>query len=156
MFSKLFRRDKNLFHDYEKILSDEEIHTIIKKVDKDNAADLDLSSSGIKELPQEIYSLNSLQSLNLSGNKQLSRLSPEIKNLTNLHTLKIGYTGLTQYPNELWQLNKLNHLDLSGNKHKILPSEIGQLTNLQHLELLFNKIPSLPKEIKNLLHNKMR
>ena len=97
----------------------------IREAEANGAVVLDLSKlSALNRLPRELERLSSLQTLNLSGCKQLSG------DLTPL-------TGLTS----------LQSLDLSANQLSSLPPEITKLTSLQSLDLRSNQLSSLPPEI---------
>ncbi|XP_021646775.2 probable disease resistance protein At5g63020 [Hevea brasiliensis] len=75
---------------------------------------LDLSSTGINELPKGISKLNSLQYLNLSR------------------------TCIKQLPVGISKLNSLQYLNLSRTCVKQLPVELKMLVNLKHLNLEYN------------------
>ena len=92
---------------------------------------LDLSENNLTEISEEIFNYSQLEIL-LLHNNIFSELPPEIENLTNL-----------------------SYLDISGkyyNRKKIsaLPLSFFKLTNLKHLNLSFCQLDSLPKEIGNL------
>lgn len=84
----------------------------------------------------------------------LTKLPPEIGQLTKLRTLLLGKTNweskgnkLTNLPFELFQLTSLKILSLWGNPLMFIPHEIGQLVNLTVLYLWGNQLTSLPPEI---------
>src|SRR5687767_1286180 len=61
----------------------------------------------------------------------LTRLPPEIGQLTNLTTLSLDRNQLSILPREIGKLSKLTTLSLSDNQLSILPPEIGQLAELK-------------------------
>src|SRR6187397_2422076 len=79
------------------------------------------------------------QELNLTG-LGLSRLPPEIHQLTNLTVLSLHDNQLGLLPPEIGQLTNLTTLSLSSNQLSTLPPEIGQLTNLTTLSLNNNQL----------------
>ncbi len=98
---------------------------------------LDLSGSGITQLPREIGKLANLQSLYLYNNR-LTQVPVELGQLAKLEVLYLGNNQLTQVPVELGQLANLRWLDLSNNRLTQVPRELGQLANLQHVSLVGN------------------
>jgi hypothetical protein len=121
----------------------------IQKAAESNAVALDLSNSGITELPPGFFQLTSLTSLNLSWN-QLTKLPPEIGQLTNLRDIDLWNNELTSLPQEFAKLANLGMLNLGGNQLSTLPLEICQLTKLRRLRLGENQLTELPPEIGQL------
>ncbi len=126
-----------------------ELLKIINKVVRDKTETLDLSEKNITKLPPEIGQLTNLTRLYLHSN-QLTSLPPEIGQLTNLTTLSLSINQLTSLPPEIGQLTNLTGLHLNSNQLTSLPPEIGQLTNLTTLYLHSNQLASLPPEIGQL------
>ncbi len=110
---------------------------------------LDLSYSGLIEVPKAVFKLKNLTHLCLSMN-ELTHLPKEIAQLTNLNKLDLRFNKLTHLPAEIGQLTNLNDLYLHNNKLIYLPIEIGQLTNLNGLYIHNNKLTHLPGEIGRL------
>ena len=141
----------------------------IEKAAKKNIRKLDLSDTGLTELPPEIGQLKYLHSLYLSSNRlttlspaigqlknlqilnlrgnQLRGLPPEIGQLKYLHTLDLSSNPLTKLLPEIGQLKNLQILDLNSNRFSVFPPEIGQLNNLHSLYLSSNQLTILPPEI---------
>ncbi|MBD2727395.1 leucine-rich repeat domain-containing protein [Nostoc sp. FACHB-892] len=130
-------------------MTNEELLQIIEPAAKDKVTKLDLSGKGLTRLPPEIGQLTNLQSLYLSNN-QLSTLPPEIGQLTNLGWLDLGSNQLSTLPPEIVQLTNLQLLGLHNNQLSSLLPEIFQLTNLQYLDLSSNQLSTLPPEIVQL------
>jgi len=62
---------------------------------------LNISCNEFTNLPPSVYTLSSLQELNVSYNKHLTSLDPEIVQLTQLHTLDTdGCDALTSPPKD--------------------------------------------------------
>ncbi|MDM8523231.1 COR domain-containing protein [Desulfococcaceae bacterium HSG8] len=158
-------------------MTQEELLKIIQKAEREQAVGLDLSMSGITELPPEIGQLKNLTYINLSHNKLdqlpkeifqlknltklylrynlLNTLPKEIKYLNNLKELNLSRNQLTELPKEIAHLKKLVKLNLGHNLLKKLPKELFQLKNLSQLDLGFNQLISLPGEtaqLKQLTH----
>lgn len=95
---------------------------------------LNFAGLGLEMFPVEICELESLTSLDLSGN-QIPSLPNEIGKLTNLIELNLSNNEISNLPAEFGQLVKLERLDLSYNPLPNLPPEIERLTNLKTLKL---------------------
>ena len=121
----------------------------IAEAARTNAVELDLRRLGLTRLPPEIGQLTALRKLHLIDN-QLSSLPPEIGQLTALTRLLLAGNQLSSLPPEIGQLTVLTELYLHGNQLSSLPSEIGRLTALTTLYLNDNQLSSLPPEIGQL------
>lgn len=138
---------------------------------------LNMNDIRMKILPNEIFYLSNLKSLNITDN-YISELSPLIGTLTNLQFFdgernelkklpkEIGYltnlvdlsfhgNELEELPIEFGNLTSLTRLDLISNCIKKLPDEFCQLTNLKDLDLISNKLKVLPDNIGNLTNLKI-
>ena len=150
-------------HDFDPVPSrskeeEQEVLLIIEQALKDGVTVLDLSGRGITKLPPEIGQLTNLTTLSLERN-QLSSLPAEIGQLTNLRELYLGNrnewrsgNNLSYLPVSICHFNNLTILELSYNQLTTLPAEIGQLTNLIRLSLSGNRLSSLPAEIGQLIN----
>lgn len=134
-----------------------------------NAASLNLSGLGLRNLPAEIQQLHELRYLNLSDNRlkdfpteiaqfskleildlshnRLESLPVTIKNLANLESLRLNNNRLSLIPPELGQLIHLSNLDLASNRLINIPLEIGSLQELEVLHLSYNQLSELPTQI---------
>lgn len=132
-----------------------------------NLSELDLSS-----IPDEVWDLRWLQSLNLLYNRissipeeigRLKRLKllgmsfnrissiPEcIMKAKNLETLYMSNNRLSSIPAMISELKELKKLNLSGNMIESIPGEMGELNSLQDLNLSGNSITSIPEGIAGL------
>ncbi|MCT7975952.1 COR domain-containing protein [Laspinema olomoucense] len=128
-------------------MTEEELLQIIQQAAEDGATSLHLSGKGLTKLPPEIGQLSNLTELNLEGN-QLSTLPPEIGQLSHLISLSLWSNQLSALPPEIGQLSNLAELNLRGNGLSALPPEIGQLSNLAELNLWGNQLSALPPEIR--------
>jgi Leucine-rich repeat (LRR) protein len=91
-----------------------------------------------KFLTETTKSNKSLETLDLSR-KELTELSPKIKNFQHLVVLNLYDNKLLSLPNEIGDLKNLRELGLSENRLTTLPKTIGNLVNLLTLDLRFNK-----------------
>ncbi len=126
---------------------------------------LDLSSNGLRGIPDSFGNFDSLRVLDLSGNNLLKGSIPttfgnltkldtldlarasfsgtiptELGNLTGLEFLDISHSDLTgSIPTELGDMTSLKRLDLAGNDLTgTIPTELGDLSNLEVLDLADN------------------
>ncbi|KAG2238357.1 hypothetical protein Bca52824_092388 [Brassica carinata] len=93
------------------------------------------------ELPLELYSLKSLETLILSGCSQIKRLDAALGELESLIILRADYTAITQIPSSSYQLTKLKELSLHGckelwkDRHYTNSDESSEIALLRPLSL---------------------
>jgi internalin A len=80
----------------------------------------------------------------------LTRLPPEIGQLTNLRDLEITNSKLSTLPPEIGELAGLEVLKLCNNQLTTLPHEIGGIANLRSLWLQSNRLDTLPETLRSL------
>ncbi|XP_072129498.1 volume-regulated anion channel subunit LRRC8C isoform X2 [Mobula birostris] len=136
-----------------------------------NLAELSLVHCDLERIPHAVFSLTSLQELDLKENnlrsveeiisfqhcRKLASLKlwhnsiayiPEhIKKLSGLECLYFSYNKIEVLPSHLFLCNKLRTLDLGHNDIRFIPPEIGVLQNLQEFCITGNKVESLPDEL---------
>jgi serine/threonine protein kinase len=112
---------------------------------------LDLSQKNLKEIPEEIFDLVDITTLNLFGN-QITTLPSAIGKLVNLEELWVSHNQLTSLPPDIGKLVNLEKLYVFDNQLTSLPSEIGKLVNLKELVVSYNQLTSLPSEIGKLVN----
>ena len=115
-----------------------------------------MSNNNFSILPEEVVAIESLEFLNLGGNK-LDSLPSTLDKLSMLKILFFANNDFTHVPNVIGRLkslfmlsfkgNKLEHIDerslsptiqwliLTDNRLEVLPSSIGKLTKLRKLML---------------------
>ncbi|HEV7403596.1 MAG TPA: COR domain-containing protein [Chthoniobacteraceae bacterium] len=113
------------------------------------ATELDLSSLGLTRVPPELGQLSALTRLFLHNN-QLAALPPELGQLSALTELYLANNQLAALPPELGQLSDLTELYLDRNQLTALPAELGQLSALTGLYLANNQLTALPPELGQL------
>ena len=77
----------------------------------------------ITEIPDEIYKLKKLTTLNISNNR-LSHVSERISELKNLRTLNLRNNRLADLSDKIANMNSLKALQLEDNPFDMLPPEI--------------------------------
>ena len=97
----------------------------------------------------DIYKLNKLEILNLSGSSLVS-LSPKIGDLSSLRELNLSNTYIKKLPDEIQKLKSLKELNLSYTDIKKLPSGFKELKNLEVLNLSDCCFENFPEIISNL------
>ncbi|XP_050144913.1 disease resistance-like protein DSC1 isoform X20 [Malus sylvestris] len=108
---------------------------------------LDLRGTAIKNLPESIGNLKSLEKLDLRGTA-IKNLPASIGNLKSLEKLDLSGTAIKCLPASIGNLKSLEKLDLSGTAIKCLPESIGNLKSLEKLDLSGTVIKCLPASIK--------
>ncbi|KAJ6854660.1 hypothetical protein NC651_039571 [Populus alba x Populus x berolinensis] len=93
---------------------------------------LDLSRTGIKNLPDSVSDLVSLTALLLSKCGKLKHV-PSLKKLTALKRFDLSYTRLEKMPQGMECLTNLRYLSMDGCGEKEFPS--GILPKLSHLQV---------------------
>lgn len=114
--------------------------------------ELIIEDQDIVELPENLWQMINLESLEIKNCYNLEEIPEEISKLINLKTFKITRSKINSLPTEFWQLTNLTSLDiLVCPRFEFIPVEIGLLTNLESLRISGCEIfENLPDEIKNL------
>lgn len=104
-----------------------------------------------------LYSVTTLNHLELSGFTGLGVVSPKITNLDGLFQLILTNNGLSTLPTDIGSLQKLKLLDVSRNKLETLPAELYKLQALQTIILADNLLtessfPPLADDTFTMLH----
>jgi Leucine-rich repeat (LRR) protein len=102
-------------------------------------------------LPDELWELTALNTLELVGLKGIEQISNKIADLTNLTTLKLVNMPLTALPDSIGQLKRLIRLELVNLPQLVaLPDTIGELPALTSLIIDSVAIKSLPTGLSTL------
>ena len=122
----------------------------IDEVRQNNAKELDLSahpswqdSFKLKEIPAEVFDLNQLESLNLSGNL-LVNLPDKLGSMANLQVLDLSSNKFNYFPSVIFNLKKLTCLDISHCFMQQLPANLYLNSSLDTLKMSHNYINSIP------------
>ena len=128
---------------------------------------LNLEGSGLRALPEAIGDMRGLTRLHLGNNhirltpqtaSQLSRMTslrqldlthnplgitPDVSQLSELHSLTLRDTGITQWPEGITDLPHLNSVDLRENEITELPDSFFQMSaeRLRYIQLHDNLLP---------------
>ncbi|KAM1413476.1 hypothetical protein ACFXTO_026068 [Malus domestica] len=107
---------------------------------------LDLSYNPITSLPESMNNLVKLQTLKVSGCRNLTIL-PELPR--SLTSLTLACCNISEIPSALTMLSSLEYLDLDGNLITSLPESMNNLVKLQTLKVSGCKnltmLPELPR-----------
>ena len=119
--------------------------------------ELVIEDQDIVELPENLWQMINLESLEIKNCYNLEEIPEEISKLINLKTFKITRSKINSLPTEFWQLTNLTSLDiLVCPRFEFIPVEIGLLTNLESLRITGCEIfENLPDEIKYGFFKKM-
>lgn len=108
-----------------------------------------VADDGQRLLPANAFrELETLTTLDLSGNRLAALEDDLFTPLSRLQTLKLGDNRFTQLPAAARGIGSLVRLDLEGNDIASLPTEaFARLNSLTHLNLRGNRIASLPPDL---------
>jgi len=115
---------------------------------------LDISASTVSFVPEWVFGLKTLVSLNLRSNNFGGPIPGSIGNLTLLENLDLSHNSFSSsIPNALYRLHHLKTLNLeSNNLHGNISNGVGNLTSLVRLDLEGNSISgTLPRSFGKLL-----
>lgn len=114
--------------------------------------ELDLSYSDLEEIPIEVFSNSSLETLILRGNK-IKKIPDKISLLKNLQDLDLSNNSVSEISKKIGGLTKLKLLDLDNNNLKKIPDEVFMLQSLRGLFINNNslvEVPNIISELNNL------
>ncbi|MEH1968810.1 COR domain-containing protein [Nostoc sp.] len=120
----------------------------LKRLDLSNDWNAD-NNKKLTEIPAEVFELEWLEVLNLSGN-QLTTLPEAITRLQQLISLDLSGNQITTLPEAITRLQQFTSLDLRGNQITTLPEVITRLQQLTFLYLSHNQLKTLPETIAGL------
>ena len=103
-----------------------------------------LAAWGQKKLPEELFGLTNLVTLNLKDG-WLKQVPDALANLAQLRDLTLSDCLLEEFPEVLFSLPVLERLDISGNYLRRLPN--GNLPELRELILASTQLQAFPKQV---------
>jgi Leucine-rich repeat (LRR) protein len=114
-----------------------------------NLHTLDISfNSDLKVGFEHIYKLKKLRKLKMDCNN--FKLSAEIKNLTNLEVLQLGYLKDTSELEHIYELSNLKKLELVGGESVRLINGISKMKNLESFTACVLPLEQLPDDFSEL------
>ena len=121
----------------------------IKDCQEKNAKTLNLTGLKLTELPDELFKLKQLESLDLYDNL-LTELPERIGELNNLKELLASKNKLTELPENIGELKKLTTIKLDENNFKFFPEILTPLKSIQYISLEDNHIDVLHHTVQNI------
>jgi len=121
-----------------------------------NLARLDLSENNFSIFPECVKELNKLKSFDIgcgticTKSNQIAIIPDWLYNLVSLTSLNLSGLGLKELSNNICKLKKLKYLGLYHNELSEIPSCIGELNKLEYLLLNVNELTNLPISLNNL------
>ncbi|XP_050346693.1 leucine-rich repeat-containing protein 40-like [Nymphalis io] len=176
---------KSVFHLQDKKADESELSLGLIKSAK-RTGQLSLCNRGLGTVPENVWKINELvldetkevdfsrsdqnnwwnaeplKMLDLSSNV-IKTLSPDIKLLQELITLKLHDNALIELPAEFGELSNLSNLSLDHNKLEVLPIEFYKLCELRWLSISHNMLQKIEPDFGDLVmltfldlsHNKL-
>lgn len=116
---------------------------------------LELRNSGLTEIPDEIYEMEDLVSLDLGNDygcdeslrNKISYVPDKIERLKKLSKLDLSNNVVCEISEKVGLLNNLEYLNLSGNQLVDFSPKIANLKKLKQLSLENNPFEMIPPEI---------
>ncbi|MHA1680058.1 MAG: leucine-rich repeat domain-containing protein [Promethearchaeota archaeon] len=108
---------------------------------------LSIHKSALETLPENIGSLEFLETLYLEQNK-IKEFPDTFGNLVNLKILNLSHNNLKILPRIISRLKNLRELNVASNILTVIPPFIRNLENIEKLIFVENKISSIPSEIR--------
>ncbi|XP_020656053.3 volume-regulated anion channel subunit LRRC8E [Pogona vitticeps] len=133
--------------------------------------ELKLINCNLDRIPHAVFSLVSLQELDLRDNQlysieeiisfqhcrklvclrlwhnHITNIPDHIRKIKTLEELDLSHNRIETLPTQLFLCTKLNYLDLSHNNIQVIPPGLGVLQNLSYFAVSHNSIEELPTEI---------
>jgi internalin A len=126
---------------------------IIEEVRKSGSIALSLSRMGLTHIPETVFHLTNLQTLNLYDN-QITIIPEAIVQLSQLRNLILGNNQITEIPDVMVRLSELRQLNLDDNRISGIPDWIAELPHFEDLSLHGNRITFLPDTVARIVNLK--
>jgi internalin A len=142
----------------------------ISEAATDGASELRLRGLGLSSLPESLWHLTSLETLDISENPlgelpeslgqltrlrrlhiyncQVERLPDSLGHLTQLQILTVGSNTLGELPEWIGKLAQLRYLNVSQNHLRVIPDWLGNLDRLEFLVASDNLLTALPESLQ--------
>lgn len=115
----------------------------IEEARKTRTPSLNLAGCGLQEIPDAVFDLNSLESLDL-GRNRIASVPKGICRLKKLRHLYLQGCGICEIPSWIVELAQLETLNVAWNDLQDLPDSLGDLASLRLLYLDSNPLPHIP------------
>lgn len=115
--------------------------------------DIDLHDKKLKYLPEELFEVTTIETLNLSENPNINLHG--ISTLQSIEDLQLLVCKLSYIHHDIFTLQHLQTLILEDNELEYIPSDIARLSSLEYFNVEKNKLQLIPKEICSLPKLKM-
>ncbi len=117
-----------------------EVSKRIRKAKEKEEKFLDLSRMNLKEIPDEVSEVNSLEKIDLSNN-QIGELSDAFLKMPSIIELNASYNNL-DYSSfiKLSNIPSIRLIDISGNQIEVIDEELRRFKNLKVLNLSKNRV----------------
>jgi len=117
--------------------TEQSVAAVVDALDAESLRELGMSTKTSTSLPERVWNLAALTTLDLGYCEGLTSLSDRLGDLASLTTLKLSYcTGLTSLSDRVGDLAALTTLDLSGCEGLAsLPERLGDLAALTTLNM---------------------
>ncbi|KAI8489386.1 hypothetical protein Bbelb_328290 [Branchiostoma belcheri] len=112
---------------------------------------LNLSNQGLTSIPEEVFDLTDLESLDVSNNK-LTSIPEAIGRLQKLYRLDANGNKLTSLPQAIGSLQELKQLYVHNNNLRELPDGLEALNKLEWLFVKDNMLSELPTKLFSCLN----
>lgn len=122
------------------------VNLLVAKTDTNKIIKLVLKKKRLTSIPEQIFTFQDLEYLDLSKNK-LDSIPNDIVKLKNLKVLILSRNQLKEIPKELYKLKNLKILNISSNDIIKLPKGISGLSQLEELNIWNTSIDNLPNDI---------
>lgn len=129
------------------IIGNNEFHDACKSGKINKAKHINLQGWGLKDIPETIFKISSLESLCLEYN-QIKKIPEEISELTSLKILYLDYNELKNFPKPVTKLKIIEDLSLDNNYISHLPESINKIQSLKTLYIRENKLNKIPDYIE--------
>lgn len=134
---------------------EKKIRSKIETVKKGEWGLLELRNCGLSEIPEEIFEMTYLTSLDFSNDdfceeqnkNKITEIPEKIKNLINLYRLNLSGNAISIISESLIKLRNLELLNLKNNKLTDFSAKIANMPALKQLVLDGNPFEMIPPEI---------
>jgi len=143
---------KNLNNDVElkkTCIGIKNFYKLMESKERDSIINLNLDSSRLESIPEQVFSLESLEILSIENNS-IRAIPKSIGRLLNLKEIYLGNNSISMLPESFTNLESLEVLSLFENNFNQVPKYLTNQQLLWELDLSYNNIEYIPKNILKL------